>query len=231
MFEAQPGNNGHWAYIWGINLQTPLSREEELPRYSFVLNIESTWLLKRHQSRTFDLINKQWSRYLPMRLKNQTTNTTTPGVNVLTHRVLVKPRCTVDFATGLRAHYKSIEAEFGYGLWAFGGESVYIRDTAPWVANYGIAGTATNTTASASTISYLAPDDATFTTIKETDLDLLSGSMPATLVHKIHGSVGCSILGEKTDGNFGVGAFIEFPNSPTKALATWGLWAKLGCGF
>ena len=45
------------------------------------------------------------------------------------------------FSTSLRFHYLSLEAEIGYGLWAYGGDS--IKFTTPFAQEYGIAGTVT----------------------------------------------------------------------------------------
>ena len=212
-------------------MQLPLSREDETFQASLTLNLENSWLFRNYQYRTFDLIDKEWSRYLLMRLKDQTTNTTTPGVNVLTHKVRVSPHNTMDFSTTFRGNYDIFEVELGYGAWAHGGDTIRITSKSPWVAQYGIAGTTTNTSASGSTIITKASNDTTFTTIKETDLDLTSGAMPQNLVHKIHGSFGCAIKHHITDGNFGVGAFVELPNNSTKALSTWGIWVKLGGAF
>lgn len=229
MFEAQVGFNGHVGIIWGLNLQAPLTKKEDALQILFDINLENNFLIRNHQYRTFDLHDKKWSRYLTMRKKDQITNTVTPGVNVLTHISRVSPHALIDFSTSLRFHYLSLEAEIGYGLWAYGGDS--IKFTTPFAQEYGIAGTVTNTSASASTITTRAANDTTFTVIKESDIDLSSGAMHPALVNKFHTSFGFTHQGQVYTAHGSLGGFVEFPRNSTKALATWGIMAKAGSAF
>lgn len=231
LFNSQVGFNGHVGVIWGANLQAPLTREDELYLVTFNINLENNFLIRNHQYRTFDLKNKEWSRFLTMRKKDQTTDTTTPGVNVLTHKVRVSPHAVIDFSTSLRCTMHSLEAEIGYGLWAHGGDAIKITNPV-WKEEYGIAGSTTNTSASGSSIKTRASNDATFTVIKQTDLNLNSAAMLPVAVHRVHASLGYRGGGaNRGGGHFGIGAYGEFPRNATKALSTWGLWAKVGGAF
>lgn len=229
MFEAQAGYNGHVGIIWGLNLQAPLTNENAHLQTLFVINLENNFLIRNHQYRTFDLKEKPWSRYITMRKKDQTTDITTPGVNVLTHIARVSPHALVDFSSGIRFSYKAIELDLGYGLWAHGGETIKL--TTPFKEEYGIAGTTTNTSASGSTIKTRASNDATFTVIKESDINLSSGAMLPSLIHKIYINLGCKQRGIKADFHTTVGGFVEIPRNTTKGLATWGISAKAGGAF
>lgn len=229
MFDSQVGFNRHVGILWGAHLQAPFTRENDDYTATFNINLENHFLIRNHQFRTFDLKNKEWSRFLNLRLKDQTTNTLTPGVNVLTQEVRVSPHAVVDFAASVRCEYKGIEGELGCGVWGYGGDSIKLKN--PWIEEYGIAGTTTNTSASESTIKTRASDDATFTTIKESDLNLDSAKMLPAVTYKVYGSLGGKHRGSKIDAHFGIGAFGEFPRNPTKVLSTWGVLVKGGGAF
>jgi hypothetical protein len=230
LFDSQVGFNGHVGVIWGANLQAPLTRVNDPFLVTFNINLENNFLIRNHQYRTFDLKTKEWSRFLNMRKQDQTIDTTTPGVNVLTHLVRVSPHAIIDFSTSLRCTINSLEAEIGYGLWAHGGDKIKITNPV-WKEEYGIAGSTTNTSASESTIKTRASNDSTFTLIKQTNLNLTSAEMLPVAVHKVHASLGYRGGGKRGGGHFGIGAYGEFPRNSTKALATWGFWAKAGGAF
>lgn len=229
MFTPQAGLNGHIAFIWGASFQLPLSRKTDMNDTCLFLDFENTFFLRNKQYRTFDLKNKEWSRFLLMRKKDQTTNTTTPGVNVLTQKVRVSPYAIINASGGVRFHVGSAEAEIGIGAWGHNEERIKL--TSLWEENYGIAGTTTNTSASASTIKTLGADDTTFTPIKETDINFKSGASLATAVYRVHGSIGSRGRGKNNNGLFGCGFFVEIPHNNTKAFSQWGFWAKVGGAF
>ncbi|MFT6765680.1 MAG: hypothetical protein ACJAZS_000565 [Alteromonas naphthalenivorans] len=231
MFDSQVGFNKHVGIIWGINMQAPLTREEEKHLVTFNINLESNFLIRNYQHRTFDLKDKEWSRYLLMRHKDETGTATVPGVNVLTHKVRVSPHALVDFTTSLRATRGYFQGEVGYGLWAHGGESVKITDTHKWIEEYQIAGTAGARWASDATIISRGTDSATFTAIKESDLDLDSCSQLAAAIHRIH--IYGNLQSKQSTRNMhaGLGAFVEMPRNETKALSTYGVWFNAGGSF
>ncbi|NBQ17467.1 hypothetical protein EBU24_04055 [bacterium] len=229
LFEAQPGNNGHLAFLWGAHLQVPITGKENPTSCTFFLDLENTWLIRNHQYRTFDLKNKEWSRYLLFRQLNQVTDQTVSGINILTQKVRVSPYNIVDFSMGLRLDVKKVMAEVGFGIWAHGGERVKL--ISPWKEIYGIAGTAINTSASLSTIRDQAANDATFTPVYQSDINFKSGSAVPTVNYRVHTSIGTHIRGKEADGFLGIGAFFEVPHNPTKSFEQWGLWLTLGGAF
>lgn len=229
IFQPQAGYNGHFGIIWGANFQLPLTRSTDKNTTALFLEFENTYLVRNDQYRTFDLKSKEWSRFLLMRLKDQTTNTTTPGVNVLTKKVRVSPYAIIDVSGGMRFNVGPAQAEFGFGVWGHSTERIKLNET--WKENYGIAGTTTDTSASASTIVSLGADDGTFTPIKETDLDFNSAASLATVLYRAHVALGARGRGQNTDALFGCGAFVEIPRNKTKAFSQWGVWVKAGGAF
>ncbi len=230
IFAAQSGYNGHFGVIWGISFQFPLNRPDEDYTLAGTINFENIFLLRNHQFRTFDLNGKQWSRFMLLRKQNDPTNTLIPGVNIFTHKVRVSPHDIIDFGTGLRFTKNWFEGELGYGLWAHKGERCRFSD-AVWVPEYGIAGTTLNTTASKSTIAHQAPNDPTFVTILESDINLKSGEQTSNLAHKVYGSLGIKRFSDSCDNTFNIGAVVEIPHNNTDVLSTWGIWLSAGIAF
>ncbi len=229
MFEPQSGNNGHIAFLWGAHLQVPFTSKKSFTSCTFFLDLENSWLIRNHQYRTFDLKNKEWSRYLLFRKKNQIIDQTFPGVTILTQQVRVSPYNIVEFSSGLRLDTNRVMAEVGFGVWAHGGERAKLIN--PWQEVYGIVGTLLNTTASASTIRDLAANDLTFVPIYQNDINFNSGTTVSTVNYRIHTSLGTHIRGKEADGFLGIGAFIEIPHNKTKSFKQWGLWLTLGGAF
>ena len=229
LFEAQPGYNGHIGFIWGAHLQAPLTAKTDAAQCTFFLDLENTWLIRNHQYRTFDLKNKEWSRYLNFRKSGQVVNETFQGVNVLTQYVRLSPYNIIDFATGLRCAFKRVKVEVGFGLWGHGGERAKLYY--PWQEIYGIAGTLLNTSASASTIKDQAANDATFTVIYQNDIDFDSGTARPTLNWRVHTYLGAQLREKEGAAFFGAGFFIEKPHNKTKSFEQWGLFVTLGGAF
>ncbi len=229
IFSPHVGLNGHFAMITGVSIQLPITRKADTNTTSLYLDFENTYMIRNSQYRTFDLKDKEWSRFLLFREKDQVTNTTVPGVNVLTQKARISPYSLVNVAAGLRFYVGAGEGEIGFGVHGHNQERIRLNNT--WQEIYGIAGSTTNTSASASTIKTLGADDAAFTPVKETDIDLNSAASPATLVYRGHVAFGMHGRDESANALSSIGMFIEIPSNKTKAFSQWGLWAKLGAAF
>lgn len=229
LFQPQAGFNGHFAMIFGASFQLPLTRKTDKNDTCLFLEFENTALIRNKQHRTFDLKDKEWSRFLLLREKDQTSNVTTPGVNVLTQWVRVSSYSLIDVAGGVRFNVGKAQAELGLGVW--GRSKERLKLTSAWKETYGIAGSTTDTSASASTIKTLGSDDGTFTPITEKDLDFDSAAALATVLYRVHGSIGARGRGENANGLCGCGFFVEIPRNKTKAFTQWGVWAKVGGAF
>lgn len=236
MFSPYLGNNKHVGVGTGVNFQIPITRRDADAPMLFFLNIEHLYLFSNKQFRTFDLMSKALSRFLLLNSRDS-TQVNVPGVNVLTRRVKVKPDSFVDLSTGFRWKGDWFESELGYNLWAHGNERIRLLKTVckdckeeVVLEDFGIAGTAAGTSASGSTITTRAANDAAFVNIRDTDLDLTSAGAREAITHRIHGALGVSHRGERIDGFFNLGAFYEHPQN-NAALRQWGAWGKIGISF
>lgn len=226
LFEPQPGFNGHFASVSGASLQLPITKKDDPNSTCLFVNLETTYLIRQKEYRTFDLKNKEWSRFLLVRKNGQDA---IPGVNALTRKVRVSSYAMIDALAGVRFNVGYSQAEFGFGVWGHTSERLKFINT--WQELYGIAGSTASTSASASTILTRASNDASFTAIKETDLDVDSAKSLATVMYRAHVALGARGRNENSNLALGCGGFVEIPRNKTKGFSTWGAWAKLATAF
>jgi hypothetical protein len=238
LFYPFAGYNGHMGVEAGLHVQVPLTRELTPYAFSFFFGLDTIFLVRDKQCRTFDLVDKPWSRYMLYNLKHGTPDQKIPGVNLLTQYVRVFPYNLSDFSCGWRLRTDHLEIELGYNVWGHGNEKIqpihYVHK------EFGIAGTKPlidpitknpeASTASHSTIDLLAEDDDSFVCVCESDIDWKSGASRTAINHKAHITVGALQNGERYDGLFGLGIYFEFPQKHT-ALFSWGMWATVGATF
>lgn len=235
LFSPVVGHNGHIGIGAGINMQIVLNRHPESIAWTFFANLETILLIRNSQLRTYDLCEKPWSRFMLFNRKDM-VESNIPGVNVLTQDTLVRPYNVVDASLGWRILANGFEIELGYSLWGHGDERTELRlpIESDFIVRcfdeFGIAGSATDKTASASTIETLAADDTDFVTICSADFDLKSARASSALNHKAHIAIGYTHFGSCYDGFIGFGAFGDLPQK-NGALKTWGIWWKIGAAF
>lgn len=246
LFSPVVGIDRHVGIGGAVHMQMLLNRHPEHLAWSFYVNLDGTFFVRNKQFRTYDLKGKPFSRYMLYTRQNSLPGTTVPGVNVLTLDSIVRPYGIADFSFGWRINVAPFEFEIGYDLWGFAGEKVEPRSKVATPFNrrcgglneFGIAGRGTiiekgqpiAATASASTIDCLAPDDTTFVSIDDNDIDLCSAAAGSILNHKFHFGAGIEHMGDHTDGFAGFGFYFEFPQK-NSALANWGIWFKVGGNF
>lgn len=234
LFDPYIGNNGHFGMVTGVNFQIKLNHDNDNHVFSFFTSLESTFLARSEQTRTFDLKNKPWSRYLLLNHQDGPPDQLCPATQVLTLKVRARPYTVIDFVAGLRLKTNWFETEIGYSLWGRGEERV--RILCNFKEEWGIAGTtdpenpSTVASASESTIKTLAANDDEFVVICKSDIDLKSGAAQSSLNHRLHLSIGFINKGTTVDGFFGFGGFYEIPQKNT-AFKLWGAWAKFGATF
>ncbi|MCX5925471.1 MAG: hypothetical protein NT124_04245 [Candidatus Dependentiae bacterium] len=245
LFQAIAGNNQHFAFGGAIFSQFPLNRNTDCYGFCFFANLETIFNIRNTQHRTLDLRGKPWSRYMLFNQKCGFPNMLQgqqhiPGVNVLTHKVVVRPYGVFDFSTGWRLSTPTIEGEIGYNVWGRSNERVLLKT--PWnhlceyQGIYGIAGTGPNTTASESTIAQQAPNDLdangfeTFTPIDLYDIEPQSAESGSVINQKIHVSLGTRHESKNITSFIGGGTYIDIPQKNTSLLA-WGAWFTCGASF
>ncbi len=242
LFDAVVGPNGHFGMGAGVNMQIVLTYDTDPVDVCFYLDIEHTFLIRRNQMRTVDLLHKPWSRYLLLNRIDRGPDLKIPAVNVLTMKFKVRPYSMVDFGFGFRIKKGELELELGYGIWGKGDEKLD-ELICPFPTIYGIAGKSepgdtkprTANLSTINTLEYTADEEVadpnqTFVPILESDLDLHSGISRSVINHRVHLSLSSKHEGKKIDGTFGAGFFYELPQR-NSSLKQWGLWGKVAASF
>ena len=240
VFSPLLGNNKHYGMGSTVNFEVPLCNPTDNSECSFFLDGSTVFYLTRTQTRTFDLFNKPFSRYIQVRKEG--TSETIPAANILTLDVKADPFNYGEISTGFRLNFDNFETQFGYGLWAHGEEKLTLKET--FTTLYGIAGEGNDKSASNSTIktkpqttdpspttsTIQIKNDTEFTTIKQADIDLTSAAAQSAVVHKIQASAGWIFKKGDTTGIASLGVAIDIPhrNGAIKNVSAWG---KLGFSF
>jgi hypothetical protein len=226
LFSAVVGNNGHFELGGRLQIDYELTHRYHIHGF---LDLQGSLWVKNKQYRTFDLYNKPWSRYVSFNTDTTLfSETNIPGVNVLTRKVSVRPFLIADFTFGLTMYHRSFSGELGYNIWGHHQERVDLQE--PFPRKYGIAGSAPGKTASKSDISFLAPDDETFTPITFYDLDFRSAQAKTALTHTIYFTIGYYSTRPNSDISISGNFFREFQQKKG-ALAKWGASFKFMKSF
>lgn len=250
LFDSVVGNGQHVGIGAGAQFQLVLNRAPSLLDWCFYFGLESIFLIRNTQLRTYDLVNKPWSRYMQYNRRNGPPNENIPGVNVLTLKTRVKQFGLFDFTMGMRVKTAHFEYELGYNIWGHSQEQLYLRDEfiSQCRPEIGIAGVgALNptapldrqvaTTSSFSTIGTLAPNDVdpktgepVFVGVRVTDIDLTSAAAGSAINHTLNTAVTFINKGTINDALVGAGFLIAFPQR-NGSLFTWTIWAKAAVTF
>jgi hypothetical protein len=249
LFSPVAGNNNHFGYGGGVNLQVLLNRDATEYAICFFLGLDDLFLIRKTEMRTLNLKCNPWSRYLLLTRRDGNLGNAVPGVNILTREVRARPYSMFDFSTGLRFQSHGIEIEVGYDIWGHSTERIELR--CPFPEDYGILGDPGLTplapdvftvTASQSTICEQrgnipgnrfdtnSDGQAIFVPILQSDLDLNSAASQRSLNQKFHIAFGTAKSTDSSGFIFGLGAFFEWPKY-NSALQLIGFWAKLGASF
>lgn len=243
VFEAIVGNNKHFGVLtgglWGFEVWRGCSNNA----LRFELEVNSRYLFQRTETRSFDLKNRPWSRYMLVYTSaaNAAAGIADWGANFFTRDFHIKPHFQHSFNLGLIYDHCGFEGEIGYNFWARQGETARLRTDA-FVDNTAAIAAVSATGPIAGSVDLLnniAVEQACFVTyaeaatagclIKASDIDYNSVAHPACMTHIVYGS-----LGYHFDWCWpmfiGVGGSYEFSTFNT-ALNRWLAWGKFGFSF
>ncbi len=238
LFSAYVGNDHHWSIGAGIHMDFLISQESIAADWSFIVDLEYSYLIHNKQHRTLDLFGKPWSRFMQFRRRNGPPDELIPGVNVLTIPLVIRPYGLFDFCIGWRVKLSMVVCELTYSVWGHDIQKVKLRDTflGSFCDNeYGIAGAGTivvegktvGASASKSTVSNQAPDDPTFVPITFYDLDFQSAAGASATNHKAQFVIGIERKDVPIESFFALGAYADMAQK-NGALQAWGIWGKIG---
>ncbi len=250
VFEPIVGYNNHWGFETGASFDVVFWEHDcEDRNFVFAFDCHGLYLFNRNEVRSFDLKNKPWSRYMQMyasKEQAQEANNAgdastaivmhTPGINVLTQCVRVKPRFSRTFNWGFIYNHCQFRGELGYNFYAREAECVELA--CPWEEGPALKSLlGDGQTDSVQQIGDVFNDrnvesvsNYDLNIITAEDLDLNTAAAPCTLSHTFYGSLGYH-WDERCYPTFvGFGGSYEIVTNNT-SINRWMAWAKVGLSF
>lgn len=252
LFEPIVGYNKTTAIRYGGQFGLELWNNEAKQRsISFYFQSEFFFHLSSTQTRSFDLKNKPWSRYMQVYNGEEQAQEAyltgnpflhTPGINVFTQNVNVDAGTLRTYNSGLAFNHKGLQAELGYTFIGRPAECVELECAFPRgiaLKSLTTAGAINNVQMINKTItcadiepeqSYSPFDKYMDNTISGADLDMNSAAHPAFLSYIIYGSMGHRWDDREYPLFIGGGGSYEFTKD-NSAMTRWLLWGKVGFSF
>ncbi len=261
LFEPIVGNGRHWGLMLGNAIGVEIWRDDVNER---TLRVEYTghtqYLFGKTQCRTVDLFCKPWSRYIQL-YRDQTqaavanslpssvqaSNFATPGVNILTLPIKVRPGFSNNTTVAAVFTSHRFQIEGGYNLYCR--QSECLKLACPWQEGPAIKHTnglgATNpvrditgnarlenivVNVTPGTGNRLALGDYKFNFIKESDLDLNSAASPCVVSQTVYAALGYNYLDRDRPLFGNIGGSYEFSNN-NAVVQRWTIWGKFGLSF
>jgi hypothetical protein len=244
VFSPVIGNNHHWGFLIGGHMAFDVwecGRHNVRMEYDLAARIYAP----NHQIRSFDLVDKQWGRYLSVyssadqaaaAFDTLNLNSGTSGINVFTQCVKVSPRYNADANTALVYNYCNFVAEVGYNLFVREAENVCL--SSKW-ANGEVAVKALPGEGVTNIARTIGKDfngsDIPFTefaeaTLTRCDLNLDSAAHPAIISNNLYGTLGYQWETCGMPSSFSIGGSYEFSKVNT-TMDRWLAWGKLTIAY
>ena len=252
LFEPTMGSGGHLGVGLGIN-DSYRFWENECGDHALDILFDLRWsyFFKDDECRSFDLKNCEWSRYMRV-VNREDTTVSFPAINFLTANADVVPRNTIDI--WLAAHYNCCNwnLEIGYDFYWKQAEDIRcarlcsdicdgnigIFDIVGVIGCEGAATTASRACINASTLvnpeGQLSPtrpaSDPEFTPITPADINCFSAAQRAQVSSTIYGACSYDWYVRNLPGMIGFGVSYEIAHKHS-TLSQAGIWGKLGISF
>lgn len=257
LFEPIVGNGGHVGIMFGNagGLQIWQSCEDDRNlRMEWMAH--SQYLFKNRQHRSFDLLNRPWSRYLPL-YENLAqaqealalsvgpnpllaVNLSTPGINLLTLQADVTPGFQSNMITSFIYNNCNWQAEAGYNLYLRRGECVELAcpfpDGIAIKSRFGEGNTnpinnITNNFRITDTLAFTSIEFYNFNVITQDQIDTRSAATPCAISHTLFGAATYHWDDQCFPTLVSAGGSYEFTNSNNAILDRWVVWGKLAISF
>ncbi len=261
LFEPIVGQGRHWGITFGNAIGVEIWHDEVKDR---TLRVEYTghtqYLFSQTQCRTVDLVGKPWSRYMELyrnlaqatvasTLANSTqaANFATPGVNLLTLPMKVRPGFSNNTTVAAVFSTAKFQFEGGYNLYVR--QSECLKLACPWLRgpaiknHIGLGDTnpvrditgnprLENITVNSTpgTGNRIALGDYKVNYIEAEDLDLNSAASPCMISQTVYVAAGYTTPDRDMPIFGNIGGSYEFSNN-NAVVERWTIWGKLGLSF
>ncbi len=249
VFEPVIGHNHHWGILLGANAGFDVWHhpcKERSIRYE--LDMNWWFMFSRDEVRSFDLINKPWSRYMQVYLSQADATAAaaavapynviqaTPGINLFTQQVKVKPGFQRTINSALVYTACRLEAEVGYNLFVRESECVKLKCVFPeGAALKSLLGAGQTDGVQIIGDNYLNVNaDALINysqnIITAADLDLESASSPSQFLSTFYGALGYRMDEREYPMIFGLGGSYQWSRD-NNGMNRWMIWGKAAVSF
>ncbi len=257
LFQPIVGHGHHWGILFGNSLGIQIWANEATDRsLRMEYSSHTQYLFRNTQCRSVDLLCKPWSRYIELyRDQEQAvvasnlsstlqTNFATPGINILTMPIKVRPGFSHNMTTAGVFNTGGWQLEAGYNLYCR--QSECLRLACPWIegpaiknhTGIGLTNPVRDITGNArlenivdNSANRIALQDYKFNFIKEEDLDLVSASSPCVISHTVYGALGYQWDDMDYPFFLNAGGSYEFNKGNNAGIERWAFWGKLGFSY
>jgi hypothetical protein len=242
VFSPVVGNNHHWGLIFGSYYGFDVWHHNE-HEIDMAASAHGRVLFKNKQWRSFDLKDKDWSRYAEVYTFAQAAaasfpaneNSGSSGINYFTQCLEINPRWVADFNTAILYTHCHWNAEIGYNFFIRHAEQAKLCQWTPQIAQKDVLGSGFVNIARTinkhfrfEALTYTAFNEAQ---IQKSDLNLDSATHPAVLTNLVYGSLGYNWTSWcDTPAFASIGGSYEFSTINT-TIDRWTVWGKLGVSF
>ncbi len=254
VFEPIVGFNKHTGIELGGSGTYEIWRTCDDTAIIYALDMNTMYLFRSCERRSFDVKYKPWSRYMQVYAnKEQAIEASgmtgldelsfgTPGINLFTRNLNIEPRMQLVINNGLYFNYCNWQAEIGYNYFMREAECVSLKGC--WEETVAFKDTFTGGGAT-NPYQTIGSSLATFIPAIEPSpvgtgydnnviplelLDLESAAHPAVSINTIYGSLGYNWDHCNYPLFAGVGAEYEFSDENT-GMERWTVWGKGGISF
>lgn len=244
VFEPMVGNNRHVGVTYGTNMGFELWQCGDHRIYNEI-DINGRYLFRNHQTRSYDLYDKSWSRYMETYATladaeaasaDANIRSGTSGINIFTGCVKVSPRFSAVVNTAFLYEYHNFQLEVGYNFYGRQAEKVslcYDGDAALKDAG-GLGFTTIARTIRDEFECVACPDVsipvANYAPITTSDINIDSAATPAAISNIIYATMGYNWDMWCIPSFVAVGGSYEFSHVNT-AIQRWTVWGKWGLSF
>ncbi len=252
IFEPIVGHNHHVGFLFGSAMFYDCWSDCDR-NLTWEVAFDSRYLFSGHETRSFDLKYRPWSRYLLVYASaaDAVAGIVSPGINYFTQEFKVTPRFYTTIDTSLvYTSMCGLQAQVGWNFWARESEKLKLKNPFP----NGIAVAALNSgneqlPNATNLLSNIGNNNGCATpgvictgqvslptvygistTLNSSNIDFASATNPAVISNIIYGTVGYDFDICCYPTFAAVGGSYEFPAVNT-ALTRWKVWGKVGISF
>ncbi|HVX01055.1 MAG TPA: hypothetical protein VHA52_11545 [Candidatus Babeliaceae bacterium] len=239
VFQPIVGNGHNPAILYGTNIGFELWQNG---KHQLLMELDSAfrYIFSNRQRRSFDVIDKQWSRYMEVyRSKleaeiagiRQDANGGFFGINIFTQCVRVHPRFTSNVTTAFVYRYSKVAAELGYNFFVRQAEKVTLKwEERPAFEDIKGMGFTNKARTIRDNFACCPVEPQHYTSVKKRDLYIDSAAHPCAVSNSIYATLGIRNDDCRFPFIIGFGGSYEFALINT-AINRWVFWGKLGISF